>query len=604
MEQFVGFAPQLPLQEANHIRVVILLPGAFDDPIKCALEHVELLPNSDYEAVSYSWGDATVTKPILVNDRIYPVTTNLFTALQYLRNENMARRLWIDSICINQTDLDERNREVRKMREIYCSASQLLIWLGDYSPMTEEDVSLVFYFVEALFLAGQEERKAEYVTNLGIEAMWRLRGKLKRFLESRSWLFRVWILQEVAVRPVPHDYAPEITPLVICGVYELPWFHFTLLSLYWDRDPRAKFRLDLHPPEDNLWRIIAVSELHGDMLERDRPLADQIACYLSFTAGSFQATDERDRIYSLTGLFRSGQIPAQLLPDYRKPMSQILFEYAIYLLKDPDLIDIIQFNSGTSIGLPSWVPDWQHHAPKSWKMVEEKDRFGGHCRVDEERRCLEVETFTFAHVLKVVLQVPKYQHHSSVSAWLDDVIKNTANSIDVATQDHPVEQDMANLCFQFNVRRNFVQDVNLHETVLKGEHGYSSLRSFRAVDTRLHSSPTLVDLVSLDDMWHEIMESTTDRYIFYCADGSLGIVAQKCVSPIEGDIICSIKGASSEFILRPHGDRYVLIGYCQRTRIGHRFHASNLGLSKISDKILQSLKDSWDEGPLVRMLIC
>ncbi|KAI1848739.1 hypothetical protein JX266_005598 [Neoarthrinium moseri] len=431
MEQFVGFAPQLPLQKANHIRVAILLPGAFDDPIKCTLEHVDLLPNSDYEAVSYCWGDATVTKPILVNDRIYPVTVNLFTALKYLRKEDIARRLWVDSICINQTDLDERNREIRKMRDIYSYANQLLIWLGDYTPMTKEDVSLVFDFVRAMFIYKQDDAKAKWVDYMGLEAMWHWQGKLERFLESRSWLWRAWILQEVAARPMPEIIEPDVTPRVICGVYELPWCYFSILHLFWQSDTDVKFRLRLHAPGNTLSRINGVARLHQYILQHDRPLADQIACYLGLTAGTFNATDERDSIYALTGLFQSEQIPTQLLPDYRKPMSQILIDYATYLLKDPELIDITQYNSGTCVGLPSWVPDWRYKAAKSWRIVPGSRRHGGHCRVYEELRCLEVDFVTFTHVSKVPWQVPHYQHQGPVSVWLDKVLEVIAHSVDV-----------------------------------------------------------------------------------------------------------------------------------------------------------------------------
>ena len=48
-----------------------------------------------------------------------PVTVNLFHALKYLRHEAISRTFWIDAICVNQEDLDERGKQVQRMADIY-----------------------------------------------------------------------------------------------------------------------------------------------------------------------------------------------------------------------------------------------------------------------------------------------------------------------------------------------------------------------------------------------------------------------------------------------------------------------------------------------------
>lgn len=97
----------------------MLSPGSFDDPIFCELVHVCLSDHDDYSALSYCWGDPTITTPITLNGQPYPVTTNLEQALRYIRLEHECRPLWIDALCINQSDLSERSHQVRRMREIY-----------------------------------------------------------------------------------------------------------------------------------------------------------------------------------------------------------------------------------------------------------------------------------------------------------------------------------------------------------------------------------------------------------------------------------------------------------------------------------------------------
>jgi hypothetical protein len=62
------------------------------------------------------------------------VTQNLSQALPYLRYEDKSRALWIDAICVNQQDLQERSQQVKRMAEIYSKATRVIAWLG---PATE-----------------------------------------------------------------------------------------------------------------------------------------------------------------------------------------------------------------------------------------------------------------------------------------------------------------------------------------------------------------------------------------------------------------------------------------------------------------------------------
>ena len=59
------------------------------------------------------------------------VTETLHIPLLGLRHTSQARTLWIDQICINQTDLQERSEQVRIMRQIYSKAQLVILWLGE-----------------------------------------------------------------------------------------------------------------------------------------------------------------------------------------------------------------------------------------------------------------------------------------------------------------------------------------------------------------------------------------------------------------------------------------------------------------------------------------
>jgi hypothetical protein len=79
--------------------------------VECTLHVVSLLDNPVINALSYVWGDKTITEDITVDGIPVPVTTSLATALKFVRghwqNEFPDRdaskfRIWADAVCINQ----------------------------------------------------------------------------------------------------------------------------------------------------------------------------------------------------------------------------------------------------------------------------------------------------------------------------------------------------------------------------------------------------------------------------------------------------------------------------------------------------------------------
>jgi hypothetical protein len=113
------------------ICLLTLQPGLFNDPIHCQLEQVSLSAGHSYEALSYAWGDAKDTSPMILDRTLYYITKNLECALRYFRYKESLRVLWIDAICINQNDLDEKSEQVLIMGEIYSRATKVYAWLGE-----------------------------------------------------------------------------------------------------------------------------------------------------------------------------------------------------------------------------------------------------------------------------------------------------------------------------------------------------------------------------------------------------------------------------------------------------------------------------------------
>lgn len=117
------------------------------------LVQVSLEDAPPYEALSYAWGSLDFRPGVKIEDGYVFVTRNCFDALRHLprtiwkENKNIlswfegqARYIWIDAICINQEDIEERNQQVSIMSETYCKAERVLVWLERTS--VDPDLSL------------------------------------------------------------------------------------------------------------------------------------------------------------------------------------------------------------------------------------------------------------------------------------------------------------------------------------------------------------------------------------------------------------------------------------------------------------------------------
>ncbi|KAF2107811.1 heterokaryon incompatibility protein-domain-containing protein, partial [Lophiotrema nucula] len=117
----------------GYIRILELLPGALEDPLRCKLVPVKLSEAPNYAAISYVWGDNSVTDVLHIGDKILRITLNLRDALTRLRFQHRPLSLWADAVCINQRNLAEKTHQVQIMGLIYYRASLVNVWLGNLS---------------------------------------------------------------------------------------------------------------------------------------------------------------------------------------------------------------------------------------------------------------------------------------------------------------------------------------------------------------------------------------------------------------------------------------------------------------------------------------
>ncbi|KAI8712730.1 HET domain-containing protein [Fusarium sp. LHS14.1] len=125
------------LLDDDSIRLVTIKTGPWDSVIECEVEVERLQQGKNhFAALSYVWGDSNVRRTICLNGNTCEVTVNLFEGLRQIR-ESMFEDgtlpqlpIWVDAICINQDDKNEKAKQVPNMHQIYSTAEGVLLWLG------------------------------------------------------------------------------------------------------------------------------------------------------------------------------------------------------------------------------------------------------------------------------------------------------------------------------------------------------------------------------------------------------------------------------------------------------------------------------------------
>lgn len=192
-------------QGDDQIRLLTVLAGLPDDPVDCVLDNHTIGEIRKAEAVSYAWGSTACTKVILVNGAPFHVGENLFQALVHLRLPAISRLLWIDALCINQSDTYERNHQVQKMAAIYSGASRVLVWLG----LETANSKAAFDFLHTSYQRSPYNRE---------ELMHHEAWLVLEDLCSREYWTRVWIVQEICLA----------TRLILCcSTSQIPWAYLS-----------------------------------------------------------------------------------------------------------------------------------------------------------------------------------------------------------------------------------------------------------------------------------------------------------------------------------------------------------------------------------------
>ncbi|KAF2675777.1 HET-domain-containing protein [Lentithecium fluviatile CBS 122367] len=318
----------------------------------------------DFAALSYVWGDMNATARIYVNGHPMYVTANLERVLREFRNagEFSGRfRLWVDALCINQRDLDERANQVQRMPEIYRAAWTVVVWLGDSTPRS----TLALQFVRDLvtFKDASCERELEHSLREDPHFLGSLQWLGLHELMERPYWYRLWIIQEVVMGGARAQ--------IRCGNFALDWATFCCgisvlqehLWLVKDECLQEDIRSTSAQPISAwittslhlVYRELSRLSCSGSRKDAENPSFGRL---LDLACGA-QCLDPRDKVYALIGLMPTS-VACLLRPDYTLPLSQVYTSAAKAFIQGLDNLDPLQeANPWGPSDCPSWVADWQ-----------------------------------------------------------------------------------------------------------------------------------------------------------------------------------------------------------------------------------------------------
>ncbi|CAG9988715.1 unnamed protein product, partial [Clonostachys byssicola] len=358
---------QVPLKRGRpsqlQLRLLSLAGGADDEPLAAHI-YATSLDESDlpiFEALSYVWGPTNAPGKITLvpgddagnaieaarHASTLEVTANLASALKHLRYPDRARVLWVDAICIDQSNLVERNTHVQKMGEVYEAASRVLIWLGPEA----DDSTLVIKALSSL--------SSKVMCNHALNSMQMIDQNMDRSLahplvpvpfsenESRGlnkllrrpWFGRLWVIQE-AIKG-------SSRAVLVCGHSSMLWSSFT----------NALFCILKKDLEDEIEECDWIGDFLEPFLDIHNTGAWPSMDNFMRNTRMMSCTDHRDRIYAVAPLAGVPLNKLKITPDYSLPVSEV---YKNFMLKWIDfsqtlgLMGVFEINAAG----PSWIPGY------------------------------------------------------------------------------------------------------------------------------------------------------------------------------------------------------------------------------------------------------
>jgi hypothetical protein len=343
--------PLLP-DSKTHIRLLSLV--ADSEAIVGTMQDFPINEAPEFCALSYAWGDEPKSSFFMCDGGRLAVTSHLLLGIQRVRNCNPTQWIWVDAVCINQRDDEEKAHQIPTMDKIYSHATRVLVWLGE----TTEDVEQAlgqFASLRDRFQAveGQISFRSSHYVEVGLpeieDPIWK---QLSDFM-CCSWFQRLWVLQEVIL-------AKHID--FICGGQVLGFDLLRSLSL-------EVFRTGVSGYVEGFLSNYSVCKGFRTLVEVGT-LRDEFSnsglnsLYLLNSGRRYVTREPVDKVYGLLGIMKE-DIKQVIVADYSKEARDQYWRLYLSvgkLMIELGYLDILMFaeTSEKHLQLPSWAPDWSN----------------------------------------------------------------------------------------------------------------------------------------------------------------------------------------------------------------------------------------------------
>jgi hypothetical protein len=332
-------------RESREFRLLQLQPNNNEDIIKCNMQTYNLKNYPSYTALSYTWGANATCTNIEINSVKVPVRENLWDFLHQQLLRGNYGPFWIDALCIQQSEVHERNHQVRMMTSIYEDAQLVLIWLGKESDDSDLAMRTLIDWewcnpstVRYMFANNNKISNTLLARGTKSVATWNAREVLSvSSLYKRRYWSRMWIIQEVV-----HAERVEIH----CGSEILEWYKFEqlyyyagIISRYYKEMDTPFYNAVRSSPAMSIVKIRAEPRWYTgspDLLGRPRDIAIDS---LMETYSAHECEDIRDKVYAIVGIAKNG---STIVVDYRKSAKDVLLD--------------VFYHAGTEM---SWKAKWR-----------------------------------------------------------------------------------------------------------------------------------------------------------------------------------------------------------------------------------------------------
>jgi Heterokaryon incompatibility protein (HET) len=535
-------------EEAQEIRLLTILPGVFTSIVHVALQTHVFAKNIplQYEALSYTWGSPKDPVDVFVRSPFshgtIGVTQNLAEALRYLRYEDKIRTLWIDAICVNQLDIAERSSQVKRMADIYSTASRVVVWLGpgsDGSTLAMRCCQLISSNItvdwvrEAVSPVSTDTHWANKELPLPFSGMELV--AISRLLD-RDWFMRLWIWQEV-------NLASEV--IVLCGTDVLSWtaIRDTVFSIYvksWAQ------HYDIKWSDRRLLHSLCKGP-QGLSLDKLIENTKHSIC-----------SDPRDSIFALFSLLSAYDRLLTIEPDYSKPPARIFEEFTRYYIqgrKHLKILSTIETRDEHS-ELPSWIPNLS--TPRITTPFT-RTKFSGLSKASAKFRadaCLEVCGRTIGTIeMTEPFRLPNPGSRESTAHSVSTELRRISSLLNLDDLLDDESQSLARLCRV--LCSNTVLEVISYpgSDYLSLQDATNSLReTLRFTAENFGSDAT----ASMKQFINIVLVNCQGRSLYRYLDGTIGL-ASKYVTLGDKVVVCL--GCDTAMVLRPFREnQYRLIG--------------------------------------------